>query len=112
MKSKKEPFNKGKVKINRMDVKEFAEFGFLQEVNRQFFHPLGLALEVEIHKGDKYKLGGIWDYRTDAEGIAFGGSLKVDRRKAERVMGLREAKAVTRRKILGFVIQPIPGKIK
>lgn len=31
----------------RMNIKEFREEGYLQEVNRQFFHPLGLALELE-----------------------------------------------------------------
>lgn len=32
--------------INRIDIAEFHALGFLQEVNRQFLHPLGLALEV------------------------------------------------------------------
>lgn len=31
--------------IKYMDLTEFREKGFLQEANRQFFHPLGLALE-------------------------------------------------------------------
>lgn len=31
--------------IRYMDMQEFQEGGFLQEANRQFFHPLGLALE-------------------------------------------------------------------
>lgn len=33
--------------INRIDIKEFRELGYLQEVNRLFFHRLGLALEVK-----------------------------------------------------------------
>jgi hypothetical protein len=33
-------------KINYMDIAEFQSEGYLQEVNRQFLHPLGLALEV------------------------------------------------------------------
>jgi hypothetical protein len=32
--------------IKRMDIREFRELGFLQEANRLFFHPHGLALEV------------------------------------------------------------------
>ena len=32
----------------KISIKEFREKGFLQEVNRIFFHPLGLALEVNI----------------------------------------------------------------
>lgn len=31
--------------IKYMDMAEFQEGGYLQEANRQFFHPLGLALE-------------------------------------------------------------------
>lgn len=34
------------VDVNRMSVHEFRAFGYLQEVNRKFLHPLGLALEV------------------------------------------------------------------
>lgn len=29
-----------------MDLSEFVESGYLQEVNRQFFHPLGLGLII------------------------------------------------------------------
>ena len=35
-------------KIKRIDIKKFAEMGFLQEANRKFFHPLGLALEIIV----------------------------------------------------------------
>lgn len=35
-------------KINRIDIKEFREQGYLREVNRRFFHRLGLALEVLV----------------------------------------------------------------
>jgi hypothetical protein len=31
-----------------MNIKEFREFGYLQELNRKYLHPLGLALEVTI----------------------------------------------------------------
>ena len=59
-------------KIKRMDIKEFHEKGFLQEVNRRFFHPLGLGLEVVIEDDGNIRLGGIWDYRDDPEGMFFG----------------------------------------
>jgi hypothetical protein len=59
-------------KVKRMDIKEFREKGYLQEANRLFFHPLGLALEVIINEetGEE-KLGGIWDFRDDPEGLYF-----------------------------------------
>ena len=57
----------------RMDLTEFRNEGYLQEVNRQFFHPLGLALEVVMEEdGTISRLGGIWDYRDDPEGMFFG----------------------------------------
>jgi hypothetical protein len=58
--------------INYLDIAEFRELGFLQEANRLFFHPLGLALEVVVNDDGTEKLGGIWDYRDDPEGIIFG----------------------------------------
>jgi len=51
-----------KKKIKKIDIKKFREDGFLQRVNKQFFHPLGLVLEVITEDGTE-KLSGIWDYR-------------------------------------------------
>jgi len=56
--------------IKRIDIKEFREKGYLQELNRRFLHPLGLALEIVI-EDETEKLGGIWDYRNDEEGIFY-----------------------------------------
>jgi hypothetical protein len=51
------------IEINLITAKEFYEKGYLQEVNRRFFHPLGLSMAVEItDKGDIEYLG-ILDYR-------------------------------------------------
>ena len=59
--------------IKRMDLNEFKSKGFLQEVNRLFFHPLGLALEVFVDEdGNVTSLGGVWDFRDDPEGMFFG----------------------------------------
>ena len=69
--------------IKRMDIKEFQNRGYLQEANRLFFHPLGLALEVIINDEDgSVRLGGIWDSRDDPEGIMFD---DFDRGKAHTV---------------------------
>jgi len=101
--------------IKRMSISEFREFGFLQEVNRCFLHPLGLALEVVVetvtNADDEEvtieRLGGIWDYRDDPEGMAFGDNL--DWEKAVRVAALRAEKSPARQERLGYVIQPVPG---
>lgn len=95
--------------IKKMDLNEFLEKGFLQEVNRKFFHPLGLALEVNINeKGTVTSLGGIWDYRGAPEGLIFcclSGGDAIE--KAENVRNLLESKAKVRQHKYGFVIQPI-----
>jgi len=59
--------------VKRIGIKEFRDAGYLQEVNRRFLHPLGLALEVIVDEEDgSEKLGGIWDSRDDPEGFVFG----------------------------------------
>lgn len=60
-----------------MDLTEFRDLGFLQEVNRCFFHPLGLALAVEVEEhgpqaGKVIDLYGIYDSRQDPEGWLYG----------------------------------------
>ena len=79
-------------KIKRIDIKEFRAKGFLQEANRQFFHPLGLALEVIIDDiiGEE-SLGGVWDYRKDNEGVFFGPNI-VSNDKIDHVENLRKSK--------------------
>lgn len=58
--------------VKRIDIKEFREKGYLQEANRLFFHRVGLALEVIVDdETGEERLGGIWDYREDPEGILF-----------------------------------------
>jgi hypothetical protein len=91
--------------IKKMPINEFRDFGFLQEANRQFFHPLGLALQVVVDDQGNYSLGGIWDYRDDPEGIIFSNG--VDAQKAKRVMALQATKATQRNEALGYVIQPM-----
>jgi len=55
----------------RIDIKKFQEFGYLQEANRLFFHPLGLALGVITDASGEVRLGGVWDALDDREGILF-----------------------------------------
>jgi len=59
-------------KIKYITIEEFVEKGYLQECNRLFFHPCGLALCVSIdNTSGKYYLEGFWDYRDDDEGVIF-----------------------------------------
>lgn len=92
-------------KIKRIDIKEFREKGFLQEANRLFFHPLGLALEVIVDDKTKdEKLGGIWDYRDDPEGMAFDVNM-IDQKKIDHVIDLKDSKRDVRNKLFGGFIQ-------
>ena len=74
--------------INYMDIAEFRSLGYLQEINRLFLHPLGLALAVNVEEDGAASLAGIWDYREDPEGITFGSGMieaeKIAAVKAER----------------------------
>ncbi len=90
----------------RINIKEFREFGYLQEVNRQFFHPLGLALEVVIEEDGSMRLGGVWDYRDEPDGMAYASS-DIDADKAARVQVAWHEKEPARIKNLGYVIQPV-----
>ena len=92
--------------IKFIDVKEFREQGFLQEANRMFFHPLGLALSIQINEDGTEEFGGIWDYREDPEGITFGEGM-INKEKSERIETLYLEKCEYRNQYLGFEIQPI-----
>lgn len=79
-----------------IDIKEFVADGYLQELNRQFLHPLGLALEVKRdRKTGEMAIGGVWDSRDDSEGFVFSGidlypkavaiAMLANQRKADRI---------------------------
>lgn len=90
--------------IKRMDIKEFREMGLLAEVNRVFFHPLGLALEVAIDDNGVEKLGGIWDYRDDPEGMLYSKD-NFPTEKIKKAQEFIKQKHEQRMKVLGFVFQ-------
>jgi hypothetical protein len=100
--------------IKRMSVKEFRELGYLQELNRQFLHPLGLAIEVVINdETGKESFGEIWDCREDPEGITYGLQKSTIERnkkfstKAEFVESERIRINKSREQLLGFDVEPI-----
>lgn len=90
----------------RMPVSEFRERGYLQELNRQFLHPLGLALEIVTEEDGTERFGGVWDYRDDPEGIVFGDDAELAPH-ARTIEYELERRAPDRRDALGFVIQPV-----
>jgi len=93
------------VEITRMDIREFRERGYLQELNRRFLHPLGLALEVVVDEDGSESLGGIWDYRSDPEGIRYEGIANMAEKTAliETEWDSRKDSRTSR---LGYMVQP------
>lgn len=104
-----------KTPIKRMSVREFRELGLLQEVNRRFLHPMGLALEVFQNEGDgTMRFGEVWDYREDPEGIAFrDDDISDDKSREARdyVDALIEDHRAARVSLFGGIIQTIPSGI-
>lgn len=95
-----------------LDLNEFMSEGYLQEVNRLFFHPLGLALELQMDdETNTIKLSGIWDQRDDPEGIRFACKDIADMNrkiaKAGRIEQLISTRSIIRKNKLGFNVQPL-----
>lgn len=104
----------GRPPARKMTVDEFRESGYLQELNRQFLHPLGLALGVRSLRGadsDGGFIAEIFDARDDPEGWVFAGfegeGLNACHQREDEIAHRRDALAATRQERLGFVIQPV-----
>lgn len=95
--------------IKYMDIGEFIDSGYLQEANRQFFHPLGLALVVACDEDDpdRWWLYGVWDNRDDPEGIVFADNT-LSASKADFVQAQLEGREESRLEAVGYVVQPVP----
>jgi hypothetical protein len=95
--------------IKRIDIAEFRRLGLLQEVNRLFFHPRGLALEVVATDGEPERLGGIWDYRDDPEGMGFADNM-ISPTSAATVQAMFDCHLVACQELFGTLdgIQPLP----
>ena len=85
-----------------ISVKEFRELGYLQELNRRFLHPLGLALSVKIDLEGFESLDRIFDYRHDNEGI-FYDIINSDEKRIERF----KKRLKIRKENLGFGVEEI-----
>ena len=99
--------------IKRLPVDEFRLLGLLQEVNRLFLHPRGLALEVVVDEDGTERFGGVWDYREDPEGMAFAEDLLVGphvRLRAEIVERMYQEHLDHRQTLFGTTdgCQPLP----
>jgi len=89
-----------------MDPAEFQRLGYLQEVNRQFLHPLGLALAVTVEEDGTTSIGPVYDGRSDPEGFTFAELTETDKAKAEFVEREWIRRMCARTEALDFGIQP------
>lgn len=97
----------GSDNIHTMTVAQFRKAGLLQELNRQFLHPLGLALEVEIDIDGMERFGEIWDYQADPEGLRYEEFSQADVERGQQIEKLQKIKGKKRRELLGYIIQPL-----
>jgi hypothetical protein len=91
------------------DLRELRDLGVLQEANRQFFHPLGLALVFEFDTVHGDRIAGIFDSREDPQGCMFEPAL-LSPKKAAAVAALRARFVKGRIPTFGSVIQPLPPR--
>lgn len=96
--------------VKKMSPREFRELGYLQELNRRFLHPLGLALEIGLDGDGNERFGQVWDCREDPEGLIFAPGV-IDPDKALRVQMEAERKKIARQKLLkGEFVQSVDDK--
>ena len=97
----------------QLSAAEFRKRGYLQEVNRRFLHPLGLAMFIDKDPDTgEESLGGVYDCQDEAEGVYYGWPAGSD---GARIMGERAreveaewaARSHPRTEKLGFMVQPV-----
>lgn len=95
-----------KDEVSKITAAEFRDHGYLQELNRNFLHPLGLALEVVTdNEGHITGFGQVWDLRDDPEGMIYADGV-IDHDKAERIREEMSIKCKERFKRFRWAIQP------
>lgn len=80
--------------------------GILQEVNRRFFHPLGLA--AQVHEDGSLR---VQDHREHPEGVIYADECMRPKEffpLFEAFIAFEESRQAARIKALGFIVQPPP----
>lgn len=97
-----------------MPLDEFRALGYLQEVNRHFLHPLGLAIFVIADEdGSNARQMGVQDYRDDPEGCAYDDETLKEpgtETRASYVRMMWDRAAGVRLAHMGWVVQPLAGE--
>jgi hypothetical protein len=100
---------RGPAQVPDFNLTAFRDDGYLQELNRRFLHPLGLALALEVDPETSEPNGRIkvWDGRDDPEGYVFVGWTAGDRERGARIDEDLQRRLKIREERLGFGIQPL-----
>ena len=85
--------------MNYINPQELIDLGILQEANRRFFHPLGLALEI-----DSVNKISIQDHRDDPEGMIFADGV-MEYSKYKKFEEFRHQRHSARLEGLNYIIQ-------
>lgn len=100
--------------MKTLSLSDLKNGGYLQEVNRRFFHPLGLALAIRTEEGQSLDEGVLQvnDARDDEEGYYFSGAsdpMEASERMAHagKIDFEIEAKRATRVDLFGDAVQGI-----
>jgi len=93
--------------MKTLDFKTLREDGYLQEVNRTFFHPLGLALAINTDDQKDSTLC-VLDARDDPEGFNFDSAIDLVP-KATKIKQLSDERSEARLQSLRYWIQPLNG---
>jgi hypothetical protein len=95
-----------------ISCEEFIKEGYLLELNRQFLHPLGLAMFYKFNEETgEMAWGGVYDDRDDLEGWRYIGPVNEEDRADKEAKMTNITKIVNDRKpvrvsTLGYWIQP------
>lgn len=90
-----------------LDIDEAIAMGLLQEINRLMLHPMGLAIFVNVDQKGRKSLGGIFDSRTDPEGVYFAKMNPFEARlRADNITKIMAERAAVRLTKFGWVQQP------
>jgi hypothetical protein len=96
--------------IPTLRLEEILDKGILQEVNRRFFNPLGLALEIVPEQdSDGYFQTAIWDFRNDPQSATFDEEVvtsEIAKEKRRTIESMLKSEKKKRMKELGYQIQP------
>jgi hypothetical protein len=90
--------------VRFLPVETLVKSGIILEVNRQFLHPLGLAIEIDW----KTRALRVADFSHDSEGIIYGEEM-LDPALSKKFMAVQKIRHARRRRRLGYVVQPFDG---